>query len=80
MQFEGHAYTWGHDPIQQVHVCEHPFISGRCDAKIPLEKGMEAVEKRFQAVIETNNRNEPFGVFFVKIYQTYQHHTFYNSL
>lgn len=56
MQFEGHAYTWCHNSIQQVHVCEYPFISGGRDAKIPLEKGMKTVEKWLQAVARTNNR------------------------
>lgn len=55
MQFEGHAYTWGHDSIQQVHVRKHPLISGRCDAKVSLEKGMEAVEKRLQAEPQINS-------------------------
>lgn len=55
MQFEGHAYTRCHNSIQQVHVCKHPFISGRCDAKISLEKGMETVEKRLQADTQINS-------------------------
>lgn len=58
MQFEGHAYAWCHNSIQQVHVGEHPFVSRRRDAKIPLEKGVEAVEKRLQAVTQINDRHE----------------------
>lgn len=50
MQLEGHSHSWCHDSIQQIHVCKHPFIPGRCDAKVPLEERVEAVEKRLQAV------------------------------
>lgn len=49
MQFEGHAHAWCHNSIQQVHVRKHPFVSGRRDAKVSLEKGVEAVEERLQA-------------------------------
>lgn len=58
MQFEGHAYTWCHNSIQQVHVGKHPLISGRRDAEIPLEKGVKAVEKWLQAVVQINDRSE----------------------
>lgn len=57
MQFEGHAHTRCHDSIQQVHVSKHPFISGRRDAEIPLEKGVKAVEKRLQAAAQINHRS-----------------------
>lgn len=57
MQFEGHPHSWGHDSIQQVHVCKHPFIPWRRDAKVSLEKCMEAIEKWLQAVKQKNNYN-----------------------
>lgn len=56
MQFEGHAYTWRHNSIQQVHVGKHPLVSGRCDAKVPLEKGVKPVEKWLQAVVQIKER------------------------
>lgn len=55
MQFEGHPHSWSHDSIQQIHICKHPFISGRCDAKVPLEECMETIQKRLQAVKQINN-------------------------
>lgn len=61
MQFEGHAYTWRHDSIQQVHVSKHPLVSGRRDAKIPLEEGVKAIEERLQAV-EINHGSELVSV------------------
>lgn len=53
MKFEGHPYSWSNNSIQQVHICEHPLISRRCDAKITLEERMETIQKWLQAVEDT---------------------------
>lgn len=49
MQLEGHSHSGRHDSIQQVHICKDPLVSWRCDAKVSLEEGVEAVEERLQA-------------------------------
>lgn len=56
MQFEGHPHSWSHNSIKQVHICKHPFISGRRDAKVPLEERVESVQKWLQAVKQTNSQ------------------------
>lgn len=53
VQFEGHPYTWSYHPVQQVHVCKNPLVSRRGDAKVTLEQGMKAVEKRLQTECTT---------------------------
>lgn len=53
MKFEGHSYSWSNNSIQQVHICEHPLISGRCNAKITLEERMETIQKWLQTVKDT---------------------------
>lgn len=55
MQFEGHPHSWGHDSVQQVHICKHPFIPRRRDTKVSLEESVEAIEKRLQAVGQKNS-------------------------
>lgn len=53
MQFEGHTDSWCYDPVQQVHICKHPFISRRCYTEVSLEECMKAIEEWLQAAKHT---------------------------
>ena len=49
VKLEGHADPRRHHSVKQVHVGKDPLITGRGNAEVPLEQGVQAIEEGLQA-------------------------------
>lgn len=49
VKLEGHSNPRCHYVVQQVHVGKDPLVTWGCNAEVPLEKGVQAVEEGLQA-------------------------------
>jgi hypothetical protein len=49
VKLEGHANPRGYHSVKQIHVGKDPLVTGRGDAEVPLEQGVQAIEEGLQA-------------------------------